>query len=411
MSQSTQDSSTGLSAHYAEAANYGDGEYSPAHDSRRSVTPLATLSWAHFLNDGAANYLPGILPAILIGLHVDPRLAGSIMAALLLGQALQPLYGWLSDRLGGRSLIFTGIAGTTLGGAVIGFAPSYGWLLLVLLVIGVTNAMFHPQALASVRELAHRRRGLAMSAFLVGGEFGRGIWPVLGSLVVTHYGLDALWILILPALITLPFLWRQVPRLSARRADHAPIVWRRHLPDLARLVSFAGLRATVMFSIVTFIPLWWHTQGGSLVGGASLISALLVTGIIGNVGGGHLADRFGRRRVLFGATLLSTLLLIGVLQVSGIWLWPLLGLLGIAVFATLPLTIILGQDSLPENPSLGSGLALGFSNGLGALAVMGLGLLSDSWGIAGILWFCVGLSALSVTITPFLTQRAPSTTA
>ena len=27
---------------------------------------LSVLSWAHFLNDGAANYLPGILPAILM---------------------------------------------------------------------------------------------------------------------------------------------------------------------------------------------------------------------------------------------------------------------------------------------------------------------------------------------------------
>lgn len=372
---------------------------------------LATLSWTHFVNDGAANYLPGILPAILISLHVDPRLAGSIMAALLLGQALQPIYGWLSDRLGGRGLIFAGITGTTLGGALVGFAPNYASLLLVLLIIGVTNSMFHPQALAAVRQLAHRRRGLSMSVFLVGGELGRGIWPVLGSLVVMHFGMRALWILALPALLTLPFLWRQIPPLTAHPTSRAPIAWRRHLPDLTPIVAFSALRATVMFSLVTFIPLWWHAQGGSLVSGASLISTLLVTGIIGNLGGGHLADLVGRTRVLLGATLLSTLLLAGILLSPGIWLWPLLGLLGISVFALLPLTIMMGQDSIPEKPSLGAGLALGLANGLGAVAVLGLGLLVNSWGLVGILWFSVGLSALSAVLVLFLpkaTAKTPS---
>lgn len=368
----------------------------------RTGIQLATLTWSHFLNDGAANYLPGVLPAILISLHLTPALAGTIMAALLLGQALQPFYGWLSDRIGGRVLIFTGLIGSTCGGALVGLAPSYTSLLLVLLIIGVTNSMFHPQALATVRQFAHRRRGLAMSVFLVGGELGRGIWPVLGSLVVIEFGLKALWILILPALLTLPFLRHHIPSLTTHPASKAPIVWRRHLPDLTRLVAFSTLRATVMFTLITFLPLWWHARGGSLVGGAALISTLLVTGIIGNLGGGHLADHIGRARVLFGATLLSTLLFAGILLVPGIWLWPLLGLLGISLFAILPLTIMLGQDCLPEKPSLGAGVALGLSNGLGALAIMGLGLLSERGGALGILWFGVGLSALSIILTPFL---------
>ncbi len=381
----------------------------PVQPTRTGIQ-LATLTWSHFLNDGAANYLPGVLPAILISLHLTPGLAGSIMAALLLGQALQPLYGWLSDRIGGRILIFTGLIGSTCGGALVGLAPSYVSLLLVLLIIGVTNSMFHPQALATVRQFAHRRRGLAMSVFLVGGELGRGIWPVLGSLVVIEFGIKALWILIFPALLTLPFLRHHIPSLTTHPASKAPIVWRRHLPDLTRLVAFSTLRATVMFTLITFLPLWWHARGGSLVGGAALISTLLVTGIIGNLGGGHLADHIGRARVLFGATLLSTLLFAGVLLVPpGIWLWPLLGLLGISLFAILPLTIILGQDCLPEKPSLGAGVALGFSNGLGALAIMGLGLLSDRWGAQGILWFGVGLSALSIVLTPFLPRSGVTT--
>ncbi|MGA7801251.1 MAG: MFS transporter [Gammaproteobacteria bacterium] len=371
----------------------------------RSANRLATLSWAHFLNDGAANYLPGVLPAVLLALHAPVALAGSIMGTLLLGQALQPLYGWLSDHLGGRRLIFIGITGTTLGGAAVGIAPGYGGLLVVLLVIGLTNSMFHPQALAAVRGLSSGRDGFYMSVFLVGGELGRGIWPVLASLVVAHLGLASLWILALPALLTLPWLHHRVPRLAARHPDSPPIAWRRHRRALTNVVVYCALRATMMFSLVTFVPLIWHQQGGSLITGASLISTLLVTGIIGNVGGGHLADRFGRRPILFAASMLSAALLALFLVVSGPWLWLVLGLLGIALFATVPLSILMGQDILPENRSLGAGLALGLANGIGALAVMALGALTVYWSPATVLWLNVGLGLIAMLQVPFLPEK------
>lgn len=369
---------------------------SAARFTGRPVGRLATLSWAHFLNDGAANYLPGVLPAVLLALHMHVALAGSVMGTLLLGQVLQPVFGWLSDAIGGRSLVFIGIIGTTVGGAAVGIAPNYAALLGILLVIGVCNAMFHPQALGAVRGLHSRRHGLYMSAFLVGGELGRGLWPVLASLVVVRFGIGSLWVLALPALLSAPWLARSLPRLPARHPDARPPVWRHHRRALVSIVVYSSLRATLMFSVITFVPIMWYQRGGSLVVGASLVSTLLVTGIVGNVAGGHLADHFGRRPVLFISSLLVVVLLALFLLVSGVWLWPVLGLLGIAIFSTLPVSILMGQDILPENRSLGAGLALGLGNGCGALAVMGLGALTAYWDTAGVLWVNVGLGILMV---------------
>ncbi|MEJ2509896.1 MAG: MFS transporter [Gammaproteobacteria bacterium] len=376
---------------------------------------LLTLSWAHFLNDGAANYLPGVLPAVLLQLNIPVAFAGTVMAALLLGQALQPLYGWLSDHIGGRRLIFIGIAGTTAGGALVGLVPGYWSLIAVLLLIGFTNAMFHPQGMAATRQLAHQRAraqsngpgakvGLFMSVFLVGGELGRGIWPLLASLVVVALGTRGLWILALPMVLTLPLLIARVPKLAPRHRDAGPVAWRRHLPDLARVVSFSALRATLTFSLVTFVPLLWHQRGESLISGASLITTLLVVGIVGNMSGGHWADRIGRRPVLLLSTVASAVLLAGFLLAPPVLAWPLLALLGVAMFASLPLAILMGQDILPENPSLGSGLALGLANALGALTVMLLGLLVDDWGIAAILWLNVGFSIVTALMVPFLPE-------
>lgn len=360
---------------------------------------LAGLGWAHFLNDGAANYLPGILPAILVSLHVNVALAGTIMAALLMGQALQPLAGYLADHIGGKAFIVVGLAGSSLGGALIGFAPGYWSLLAMLAIIGISNSLFHPQALAAVRANAGTRVGLSMSIFLIGGEIGRGLWPEVSSWVVTLKGIPYLWILAIPAVITLPFLARWAPTVPPRHPDTKPIRWRAHAGPLAVLIAFSSLRSMMIASAVTFIPLLWYERGGSLTTGAAFITVMLVVGVIGNAGGGHIADSLGRRRIVIAAITAATILLAAFLFVgTGPWLWPIVALLGIALFATLPLTILMGQDILPENRSMGSGIALGFSNAMGALGVMILGPVAAAWGSTTALWVTVLAGVLSIPL-------------
>lgn len=367
---------------------------------------LVGLSWAHFLNDGAANYLPGVLPAILVSMGLSVSLAGTLMAALLVGQGMQPLTGLASDKFGGRGFIIAGLAGTSLCGALVGFAPGYWTLILLLVVIGLSNSMFHPQALVVVRGLAGRQHGSATSIFLVGGEVGRGIWPVLASWVVTVGGLGFLWVLGMPALFTLLLIPMLAPPVPPRRRKAAPIRWRTHLQPLSVLVAFSTLRALLLYAISTFVPLLWHARGGSLTGGAAFITTLMVVGIIGNLGGGRLSDRIGRRRLVVVAMALGVLAMVLFMFAHGPWVWVCMGLAGIFIFATLPLTILMGQDVVPENRSFGSGVALGLANALGALGVMALGPVAGAWGSAAALWVAIGCGALAAWIALGLPRDA-----
>ncbi|WP_227370116.1 MFS transporter [Halomonas sp. M20] len=376
-----------------------------ADQARPQSNRLVGMSWAHFLNDGAANYLPGVLPAILVSLNLSVALAGTIMAALLMGQALQPLVGLLADRVGGRIMIACGLFGSSLGGALVGFVTGFWSLLAVLVLIGISNSFFHPQALAGIPKLGGDKPGMAMSVFMVGGEVGRGVWPAIASWVVVQWGLSYLWILAIPALLTLPFLLQWAPKLPARTTAATPIAWRQHAGPLMRLVAFSTLRSLMIFAIVTFVPLMWTQAGGSLTTGASFITVMLVIGVIGNVGGGHLSDRIGRRPLLVAAMSLSVVMLAAFLLVSGGWLWLVLGILGISLFATLPLGILIAQDILPENRSLGSGLALGLSNGLAALGIMALGPVVALWGPTAPLWVALVGGIVSVPLAMGLPEH------
>ncbi len=366
-------------------------------DQESSTRRLIGMSWAHFLNDGSANYLPGILPAILLSLNEPVSMAGAIMAALMIGQALQPFFGWIADRIGGKNLIIIGLFGSSIGGALLGVAQhNLGLLIALLLVIGVGNSMFHPQALAAVRSIVQKRQGLSLSFFLIGGELGRGIWPTVTSWIVVHFGLINLWITAIPALITLPFLIKFAPHLPSKKGQSAKIKWSSHVMPMVGLVGYSSTRSLVVYGLVTFIPLLWHLHGGSLVSGASIITTLLAIGVIGNLSGGHIADRLGRRLVMVTSSILVMVFSPFFLFTTGAWIWLVAALLGIMLFSSAPVTVLIGQDIFPENRSMGSGIALGLANGIGSLLVFFVGFFVTDRTIESIFWILAVVSFLSI---------------
>lgn len=359
---------------------------------------LSILSWAHFLNDGAANYLPGILPAILVSMGLSVSLAGVLMGALVLGQGLQPFTGILADRMGGRSLKVIGLACGSIAAGMVAFTSSPVGLAITLIALGVSNSLFHPQTLAAVRHASGDRHATGMSVFMIGGEIGRGVWPLIASLLVTAKGLGSVWVLALPGLLTVPFLWHASPPLPPRAADAAKVQWQQHLKPLSLLVLFSGMRGVLLYAVIAYVPVLWHQRGGSLSGGAAFLTTLMIVGLIGNVGGGFLGDKTSTRRLVTIGMLISVAGMVAFMLATGVWMWILMALVGIGMFATFPLTVLMGQDIVPENRSFGSGMALGLANAVGALGVMALGPVAGHFGVPAVLWSGIVVGALSIPL-------------
>ncbi len=366
---------------------------------------IGGISWAHFVNDGAANFLPGVLPVILVELNFSAGLAGSIMAALLIGQGLQPFIGLLADRIGGRSLMIAGIVGTAFGAALVALAQSVLVLVIALLIIGVFNAVFHPQMLAATRQIAAKRAAGAMSVVLVGGEIGRGVWPALASAILVAFGRESLVVLAAPGVMTALLLLRWAPKLEPQRKA-TRIDWRTHAGPLGALVAFCALRALVNFVLITFLPLVWHQHGGNMTTGASLITVLYVVGVVGNLGGGWLGDRIGRRALLVTSMLVLLIATALIPLISGIAFWLAIAIAGVCLFATLPLTVLIGQDFVPEARAFGSGIALGMANAIGALGLLIVSPLADMFSVETPMWIACGAAAIALVLA--LSMPLPS---
>lgn len=349
--------------------------------ARPGYLSLVSLAWLHFVNDGAANFLPGVLPLVLVTIDRPPAMAGTLMFALLAGQALQPVAGLLGRPLGGRRLMWLGVVSALAGAALVGWIANLAGLVLVLALIGIANACFHPQALTAARRFAGPREHFGVAVMMLGGEIGRGLWPLVASLVVVWSSFHELWMPALAGLLTVPVVYRLLPPPVVRlKAFHVHL--RGRMGPALRLLLYATMRGCVVTGAVTYMPILWRARGGGLVGGATLVTLMLIVGLVGMLYGGHLADRLGRRPVLVGAGLLMAGFMALIAWGTGPALWLGAALLGIPVFATYPVTTVEGQDLFPDNQPFGSGLALGLGNALGA-------------GLAALLGLSVGVIALT----------------
>jgi MFS transporter, FSR family, fosmidomycin resistance protein len=128
---------------------------------------------------------------------------------------------------------------------------------------------------------------------------------------------------------------------------------------------------------------------------------MLVAGAVGTYVGGRLVDRLGRRPIVVVSMGALCPLLVAFLLVGR---WPatvLLVAIGFVVIANFSITVVMGQEYLPNRLGLASGITLGAAIGFGGLAAAALGALADHTSLTTTLWVIalVPLPALLIALT------------
>lgn len=366
---------------------------------RFGVVSLFTV--AHLFNDTYPNLYPVLIPTLMKLMHFGIGQAGLITAvAALTTSLLQPFMGLWADRVGGNWFVSGGlVAGSLLMTAALGLAPDYYLLVLLILLGGIGNSSFHPHASSLVGQTTGGRKGLGMAFFLIGGNLGRGLAPLLATYAFLWLGRPGLLVLALPGLLLALLLSRYAGQVSLATAGAQERIWqplKENLGRLTALLGVVGLRGLTASAMVTFLPILWHVRHGPITQTAFLLSIMLLVGSLGNLLGGHLSDLLGPRPVLVGSAVLSSLLLGLFLRSEGPWIWVTMALLGAALFSTASVTMVLGQEIFPRHKAMASGLSLGVGNTLGALGVGLVGFLADYFGLKPIMDLLVLFPLLSI---------------
>ncbi len=330
--------------------------------------------------------VPALLPFFIAERGFTIAAAGGlVLAANLASSVLQPLFGQLADRASVPWLVPCGLLLAGLGVATAGVAPTYRLVLCAAAASGIGVAAFHPEAARQVYVLAGERRAMAMSLFAVGGNLGFAVGPALVTPIQLAFGLRGTVLLVIPALamaLVLAVAGRrpgQARPLAAAPAVPAPDRW----TPFARLTGAVICRAVVFYGLNTFIPLYWiDVFGRSKAAGAAALTLMLISGVVGTLAGGWMADRFGRRVVVLGSMItLFPLIAAFVATSSASVALALLVPIGLALYVPFSVMTVLGQEYLPGRVGTASGVTIGLAVTLGAAAAPVLGRIADLHGI------------------------------
>lgn len=394
------------------------GKDSSFHEAQSRVPrlPLGAGLWsvAHLLSD----MHQGMLPVILLyqreplGLSLSQVGLAAGLYYLIISLA-QPLFGHLVDRFGERRIAIGGAVWVALLGGALGFAPSFGVLVLLAGLAALGPAAFHPSGAVGVGRLAASKQGLNMSIFFVGGTLGHALGPLFAATVFDITGLHGTVWIALAILIAALILLAKMPfaQPSAMSASHLALRERRApltslrgvlLGGVAALLVVTGVRTWLQLSLATYVPQQLSALGfapSRASHGLSLMQAAVALGVLL---GGPLIDRFSPRS-LATCTLVAlapVLFLFARSTTSSVGL--LLGLAGLLVGVPLSMTFVTGQSFLPQSRGLASGLVFATSSVAGAAGVALTGFLADGYGLAvalsvlGVLSLIAGVAGLAL---------------
>jgi len=370
-----------------------------------------TVAIAHGLNDAYTGFLHPLLPRIMQKLDLSIAAAAALTTTLSLSASLlQPVMGWIADRWDRRLFVVLGPLCSGVFLSLMGVAPTYGVLLLLLVVGGIGSAAFHPPGASLATSAAGGRgSGLRYSVFSFGGSLGYAAGPLVAIAIVGRWGLEQLPAAMLPILVITPVLLYLVPAGSGRPSARPPTL-RGIVPllwgPLGLVFAISAVSTFGQRVYLTMEPIAASAAGASESAGAAMLSLYLAGQAAGSLLGGWLADRMDRSRLLAILTSVSmpahALAIAQEPMSAGAILAALIA--GCASMAMMPAIVVIAQEILPHGTAFGSGIVMGAAWATGSLGVLGTGVLGDLVGarMAALICMPVVLVATALALHPAL---------
>jgi MFS transporter, putative metabolite:H+ symporter len=315
--------------------------------TRRHFAFYMTIVFCHFFDGFDIQMMGFTLPGIVGEFRLTPGQAGFLASSVFTGMLLGGIIvGTLADSIGRKNALIFAIVTYGLMGLCAGFASSYGSLIAIRVVQGFGLGAEVPLVFTYLSEfLPARRRGMLIAsivAFWQASSFGAALLAIYVIPIYTWRGMFL--IAAIPVAVLLVFVLRMPESirfllLRGRTTEAEAIVQRFsdvdpsgievtvtvHAEPHARLKDLASagyLRTTaalwlmqfcggaVFIGMLVWLPSIFVKMGFSLVRSFVYTAAITASGALGNVVGGGLLDRIGRRPTLGGAFIVGGVLML-----------------------------------------------------------------------------------------------------
>ena len=344
------------------------------------------IALSHFVNDVYTSFLSPLMPLLIEKLSMSLSQAGLLSTVMQIPALANPYIGLFADNRGlARWLVILAPVLSAVPMCFLGLASSYGMLLMLVFIAGISVALFHVPAPVLVAGYSGDKKGRGMSIFMTGGEAARTLGPILAVGAVSFLGLERFYYIMVFAFATSVILWftleKETEKTQFKRKGSLKSAYLEIRHVLNPLAGVLVARAFMHGSMGMFLTVFIERETGSLWYGGAALAIYEAFGVAGVLSAGSLSDWLGRRRVLFWAlaTAPSAILLF---VFTGGWLKVLMLLItGFSVLSTTPVMLALIQDTARENPSAANGLFMMVSFAARSTSVVLIGAIGDMAGM------------------------------
>lgn len=322
----------------------------------------------------------------------------------------------------GRRVLFQILALVLGGSALMAFAAGAGfvWLAAMVVLIGATNNLWHPAAIAYLSSRYPKKRGYALSIHALGANLGDAIAPLAaGMLLVSMSWPGAAAVNSLPvfAVAAALFLLWKGDRTDATHGKPGMGLG-DYFAGMGRLIRnravlglclMAGLRTTAQNGLLMFLPLYLvDVLKADALETGTVMMAMQVGGILAVVIAGTLSDRIGRRPIVLAGLGASTVVIAGLTLLGGGPLYVAgVALLGFVLFAVRPVVHSWMMDLTPgEMGGSATSLMFGAQAGLSAIVPIAGGIVADIWGLPAVFYLLAALMLMANMTAALLPGKA-----
>jgi FSR family fosmidomycin resistance protein-like MFS transporter len=361
---------------------------------RFQTAQVLTVATGHFVHDVFSSFLAPWLPLLIQKLDLSLVLAGSLAVFFRIPAIFNPVIGTIADRLDMRYMVIAAPGVTAVCMSLIGLAPTYGAVCVLLCVAGMSAAVFHVPGPVMIAEVSHTQIGKGMGFFMAAGELARAVGPLVAVAAVSLLGFEGSYPVMIVGIAASGLLYLRLRHATIHRdmRQHASVVrtWQAMQHVWIPLIGLVVARALMSASLGVFLPTFMVGRGKSLWFGGTALAVVELSGVIGTLVSGTLSDRHGRRLVILGAMIASPALMLLFVALPGRAAFSILLLLGFSVFASAPIMLAIVQDHAHGMRATANGIYMGLNFLAVSCATVLVGWMGDRLGLsAAFAWSAV----------------------
>jgi FSR family fosmidomycin resistance protein-like MFS transporter len=374
---------------------------------------LITISLAHMLHDIYSSFLAPVLPLIIGKFNISFSLASLLNVLQRLPSVISPFIGLLADRISLRYLVIISPSVTGIVMSLLGVAPNYIIIIILLIVMGISSSLFHVPAPVMISNLAGDRKGMGMSFYMLGGEIARTIGPLVIVAAVSLWTFEGTWRLMPFSLACSFVLFLKLRKIKpdSKFEDRKDIqkkwkTFRSFLPFLIPLTAFLFFNTFIRETLRFYLPTYLNIQGESLWIGGIALSVFQIAGAGGSLISGTFSDKIGRTRTLMIMALLSPVLMllfiyIPVRSLSFVFLAG----LGISSVGPGPVLLAFINEVRTDRKAFLNGIYISISFLTASADIMVVGALSDWLGLEITFKICIFLAIFAIPAVYYISRK------